>query len=150
MLRVDTLHPPTYITFKDYVKTPPTWEQDLLLHTTEKPSTFPLHDLLTQKHPTLLATNMKTTAPSVRYLALTKKTSRNAKASHEVVLCNPSGNADAALRLIPARSAFNPKPYLICTSDSLFSPSLHITSSTWKSKHPTTCASLPTTTTTVC
>jgi hypothetical protein len=100
MLRVDTLHPPTYITFKDYVKTPPTWEQDLLLHTTEKPSTFPLHDLLTQKHPTLLATNMKTTAPSVRYLALTKKTSRNAKASHEVVLCNPTARKDGRLSLL--------------------------------------------------
>jgi hypothetical protein len=29
------------------------------------------------------------------------------------------GNADAALRLIPALSAFNPKPYLTCTSATL-------------------------------
>jgi hypothetical protein len=33
----------------------PTWEQDLLLHATEKPSTIPLYELLNQKHLTLLA-----------------------------------------------------------------------------------------------
>jgi hypothetical protein len=33
----------------------PTWEQDLLLHATEKPSTISLYELLTQKHTTLLA-----------------------------------------------------------------------------------------------
>jgi hypothetical protein len=52
---LDTPHPTTCTTFKDYVKTLPTWEQDLFLNVTEKPSTVPLYELLNQKRTTLLA-----------------------------------------------------------------------------------------------
>jgi hypothetical protein len=52
-----TSHPTTCTTFNDYIKTLPTWEQDLLLNVTEKPSTVPLYELLDQKRTTLLAVN---------------------------------------------------------------------------------------------
>jgi hypothetical protein len=50
-----TPHPTTCTMFKDYVKTLPTWEQDLLLSVTEKPSTVPLYELLNQTRTPLLA-----------------------------------------------------------------------------------------------
>jgi hypothetical protein len=50
-----TPHQTTCTTFKDYVKTLPTWEQDLLPNVTEKPSTVPLYELLNQKRTTILA-----------------------------------------------------------------------------------------------
>jgi hypothetical protein len=52
---LETIHTTTSTTIKDYVTNLPTWEQDLLLHATEKPSTLSLYELLTQKHTTLLA-----------------------------------------------------------------------------------------------
>jgi hypothetical protein len=41
--------PTTCTTYQDYFMTLPTWEQDLLLHVTEKPSTVPLYELLNKK-----------------------------------------------------------------------------------------------------
>jgi hypothetical protein len=37
----------------------------------------------------VVSTNLKITTPSVENLALTKKSSENAKASHEATQCNP-------------------------------------------------------------
>jgi hypothetical protein len=52
---LDTIHNSTSITFKDYFKTLPTWEQDLLINAIEKPSNVPLYELLSSQHATLLA-----------------------------------------------------------------------------------------------
>jgi hypothetical protein len=46
---------PTSTTFKDYVMALPTWEQDLLINATEKPSNAPLYEMLSSQHATLLA-----------------------------------------------------------------------------------------------
>jgi hypothetical protein len=65
-------------TFKDYVTTLPTQEHDHLFHATEKPSTILLYEMLTQSillnWPSAMAVpmNLKTTAPSVGYLAPTR------------------------------------------------------------------------------
>jgi hypothetical protein len=61
---------------------------------------------------------LKTTAPSVGFSALIKKSYGNAQASHEGTQCN-----------ITARKGMVASPY---------SRFLHITSSTWKCKHLTT------------
>jgi hypothetical protein len=104
-------------------------------HATEKPSTIPLYELLTQNiiiyWPSAKgADESKTTAPPVGYLALTRKAYGNAKASHGATQHNST-----------ARKSMVASPY------SLF---LHLTSSTWKFKHLTTYASLSPATTTVC
>jgi hypothetical protein len=63
-----------------------------------KPPAIPFYELLTQNNTTLLywplamvvSMNQKTTAPSLGYLATTRKSYGNAKASHEVIQCNPT------------------------------------------------------------
>jgi hypothetical protein len=89
-----------------------------------------MYELLTKKHPSLLAVSdggydkAKAVAPSVGYLALTRNSYWNAKASHEATQCKAT-----------ARKGIVTSPYFRF---------LQITSSTWKFYHLTTYASLPT------
>jgi hypothetical protein len=81
-----TIRSPICATFADYVMTLPMWEQDLLIHAMEKPlATFIncRNKRMLPSWSSAMAVPLPIMAPSGRYLALTRKSYADAKASHE-------------------------------------------------------------------